>query len=522
MRDIRLTNTLTRTKELFKPVHEGHVGMYVCGPTVYGDAHLGHARPGVTYDVLFRLLKHLGYKVRYVRNITDVGHLEHDADEGEDKIAKKARLEQLEPMEVVQSYTLRYHEAMRMLNVAPPSIEPRASGHIVEQIEAVRKILESGYAYESNGSVYFDVQKYDRDHSYGVLSGRRLDETLEGTRALDGQSDKKAPFDFAIWKKAEPQHIMRWPSPWGAGFPGWHLECSVMGEKYLGYEFDIHGGGMDLLFPHHECEIAQNVASRGTRGVHYWVHNNMITINGQKMGKSLGNFITLPQLFAGEHEKLEQAYSPMTIRFFILQAHYRGTLDFSNEALQAAEKGLKRMLQAARDLRSLATAAGVVSTVTGSEGSPAFALKYGEFIEDVAPDSCPATTAEVKAIFEGVYDAMCDDMNTPIALSHFFESVRIINSAKEKKMTLSKGDYETLVRLYDDILYGVLGLKDEDGTDSSRTGKAIAGLMDIVLESRAKAKAAKDWATSDKIRDSLKELGIAVKDTKEGAEWTLE
>ncbi|MBR3285877.1 MAG: cysteine--tRNA ligase, partial [Bacteroidales bacterium] len=310
MRPLYLTNTLSRRKELFTPVNEGRVGMYVCGPTVYGDAHLGHARPGVTYDVLQKLLRHLGYKVRYVRNITDVGHLEHDADEGEDKIAKKARLEQLEPMEVVQTYTLRYHDAMRQLNVAPPSIEPRASGHIVEQIEAVKKILEAGYAYESNGSIYFDVEKYNADHHYGVLSGRTLDATLEGTRSLDGQEDKRAPYDFALWKKAEPQHIMKWPSPWGEGFPGWHLECSVMGEKYLGWEFDIHGGGMDLMFHHHECEIAQNVASRGTGGVRYWVHNNMITINGQKMGKSLGNFITLPELFSGNHPKLERAYGP--------------------------------------------------------------------------------------------------------------------------------------------------------------------------------------------------------------------
>ena len=482
--------------------------MYVCGPTVYGDAHLGHARPGVTYDVLQKLFRHLGYKVRYVRNITDVGHLEHDADEGEDKIAKKARLEQIEPMEVVQTYTLRYHEAMRMLNVAPPSIEPRASGHILEQIEAVKKILESGYAYESNGSVYFDVQKYNADHHYGILSGRTLDDTLEGTRNLDGQSDKRAPYDFAIWKKAEPQHIMKWPSPWGEGFPGWHLECSVMGEKYLGHEFDIHGGGMDLMFPHHECEIAQNVASRGTHGVHYWVHNNMITINGQKMGKSLGNFITLPQLFCGDHPKLEQAYSPMTVRFFILQAHYRGTLDFSNEALQAAEKGLKRVLLAAKDLYAMA----------GVKPEP---LAYGEFRDSVAPDTCPADNAEVKAIFEGIYDALCDDMNTPVALSHIFDAVRLINTAKDHKLTLSKGDLYTLVQLFQDIVFGVLGLKDDD-SDNGKTGKTIAGLMDMVLESRAAAKAAKDWATSDHIRDALKALGIAVKDTKDGVEWTLE
>ena len=508
MRPVKLTNTLSRQKELFVPINPGRVGIYVCGPTVYGDAHLGHARPGVSYDVLNKLFRHLGYKVRYVRNITDVGHLEHDADEGEDKIAKKARLEQIEPMEVVQTYTLRYQEAMRQLNVAPPSIEPRASGHIVEQIEAVKAILESGYAYESNGSVYFDVQKYNKDHHYGILSGRSLDDTLEGTRELDGQSDKRAPYDFAIWKKAEPQHIMRWPSPWGEGFPGWHLECSVMGEKYLGNEFDIHGGGMDLMFPHHECEIAQNVACRGTQGVHYWVHNNMITINGQKMGKSLGNFITLPELFSGQHPKLEQAYSPMTVRFFILQAHYRGTLDFSNEALQAAEKGLKRVLQGAKDLFSMA-------------GCKPQVLAYGEYTPGIAPDSCPATNPEIKAIFEGVYDSLCDDLNTPTTLSHIFDAIRIINTAKDKKLKLSDGDISTLVQLFNDIVFGVLGLKDDEN-ESEKSMKAISGLMDMVLEARATAKQNKDWTTSDKIRDHLTELGIKVKDTKDGVEWTLE
>ena len=508
MRTLFLTNTLTRTKEVFKPVNPGHAGMYVCGPTVYGDAHLGHARPGVTYDVLFKLLRHLGYKVRYVRNITDVGHLEHDADEGEDKIAKKARLEQLEPMEVVQAYTLRYHEAMRQLNVAPPSIEPRASGHIVEQIEAIKKILEAGYAYESNGSIYFDVQKYNQDHHYGILSGRNLDDTLEGTRSLDGQSDKRAPFDFALWKKAEPEHIMHWPSPWSEGFPGWHLECSVMGEKYLGEEFDIHGGGMDLMFPHHECEIAQNVASRGKQGVHYWVHNNMITINGQKMGKSLGNFITLPQLFAGDHPKLDRAYSPMTIRFFILQAHYRGTLDFSNDALQASEKAYKKVMQAAKDLYAMA-------------GRQAPDLPYGELSDAVAPDTCPAALPEVKSVFEGVYDALCDDMNTPIAISHIFDAVRIINSAKAGQIKLASGDVDTLVQIFDDIVFGVLGLRDEEATEAG-SGKVVSGLMDMVLAERAKAKANKDWATSDAIRDALKALGITVKDTKDGVEWTIE
>ena len=488
MRPLYLTNTLSRNKELFKPIHEGHVGMYVCGPTVYGDAHLGHARPGVTYDVLFRLLKYLGYKVRYVRNITDVGHLEHDADEGEDKIAKKARLEQLEPMEVVQYYTERYHEAMRLLNVQSPSIEPRASAHIIEQIEAVKKILAAGYAYESNGSIYFDVQKYNQDHHYGVLSGRNLDDTLEGTRSLDGQSDKRAPFDFALWKKAEPEHIMRWPSPWGDGFPGWHLECSVMGEKYLGEEFDIHGGGMDLMFPHHECEIAQNVASRGTQGVHYWVHNNMITINGQKMGKSLGNFITLPQLFAGDHPKLEKAYTPMTIRFFILQAHYRSTLDFSNEALQAAEKGLGRLMQAWRSLPE--------ASVIPSEAS-------------VSP--------AVKEIIEAVLDALCDDLNTPIAIAHLFDAVKLINAGG-----LSQADAAALRQLFDEVVGGVLGLKDEEAGASNKAQKALEGVMQLVLENRKKAREEKNWAESDHIRDLLASYGITVKDTKDGATWTLE
>ena len=380
-REFYLYNTLSRRKELFVPVHPGMVGMYVCGPTVYSDPHLGHARPGITYDVLMRLFKHLGYKVRYVRNITDVGHLESDADDGEDKIAKRAKLLELEPMEIVQTYTLVYHEAMRKLNTCPPSIEPRASGHIMEQIAMVKKILDSGYAYESNGSVYFDVKAYNEKYHYGKLSGRNLDDMLSNTRTLDGQQDKRSPFDFALWKKASPEHIMRWPSPWSDGFPGWHLECSVMSEKYLGEEFDIHGGGMDLQFPHHECELAQNTISRGQGGVKYWMHNNMITINGQKMGKSLGNFITIRELFAGTHKLLEQAYSPMTVRFFILQAHYRSTLDFSNDALKAAEKGLKRIMQAAKDIAS---------------------LKFTDSKE---------TNPELLKIKDGVYTALCDDLN---------------------------------------------------------------------------------------------------------------
>jgi cysteinyl-tRNA synthetase len=401
MRDIQIYNTLNRKKELFKPIVKGYVGLYVCGPTVYGDAHLGHARPAITFDVLVRLFRHLGYKVRYVRNITDVGHLEHDADSGEDKIEKKARLEQLEPMEIAQTYTIRFHDAMRQLNTCPPSIEPRASGHIIEQINLVQKILDKGLAYISNGSVYFDVNEYNKKFRYGILSGRNLDDILTNTRSLDGQDDKHSPYDFALWKKASPEHIMKWPSPWSDGFPGWHLECSAMSSKYLGDTFDIHGGGMDLMFPHHECELAQNTASRGVGGVNYWMHNNMITINGQKMGKSLGNFITLQELFSGSHDLLLQVYSPMTVRFFILQAHYRSTLDFSNDALLAAEKGLKRILQATKEISM---------------------LKVSN--DNVADE-------RISSIKENVYSALCDDLNTPIALSHLFDAVKIINQVKD-------------------------------------------------------------------------------------------
>lgn len=488
-RALYIYNTLSRQKELFKPIHEGAVGMYVCGPTVYGNAHLGHARPAITYDVLFRYLKHLGYRVRYVRNITDVGHLENDADSGEDKIAKKARIEKLEPMEVVQTYTLLYHSAMDRLGVLPPSIEPRASGHIIEQIEVIKKILDAGFAYISNGSVYFDVVKYNQSHHYGILSGRNLEETKEGTRNLDGQDDKHSPFDFALWKKAAPEHIMHWPSPWSEGFPGWHLECSAMSEKYLGEEFDIHGGGIDLMFPHHECELAQNTASRGKSGVRYWMHNNMITIKGQKMGKSLGNFITLEDLFSGTGNVLEQAYSPMTVRFFILQAHYRSPLDFSNEALKAAEKGYKRIMQAAKDLKNL----------------------------PVSQDS--AQNTDIREIIEKVYDALSDDLNTPIALSHLFDAVKIVNSVKDGGLKINQSDKEALCSLFDDILTDVLGLRDEAASDGN--GDLVSGLMNMIIDVRKSAKENKDWATSDRIRDSLKELGIQIKDTKEGCEWTL-
>lgn len=467
----------------------GLAGIYVCGPTVYGDAHLGHARPGVTYDVLVRLLRNIGYKVRYVRNITDVGHLENDSDSGEDKIAQKARLEQLEPMEVVQHYTLRYHEAMKLLNTLPPDIEPRASGHIIEQISLVNQILDKGYAYESNGSVYFDVEEYSRKHNYGALSGRSLEDMQSNTRTLDGQSDKRSPFDFALWKKAAPEHIMRWPSPWSDGFPGWHVECSAMSSKYLGETFDIHGGGMDLLFPHHECELAQNTAARGKSGVRYWMHNNMITINGQKMGKSLGNFITLEELFTGNHKILVQAYSPMTIRFFILQAHYRSTLDFSNEALQAAEKGLKRLVQAGNDAAKLKSA------------------QNGTAIEGLA---------ELK---ESVYTALCDDLNTPIAIANLFEAVRIVNTIKEKQTVIREEDKSILRELFEEISVGILGLADEQA--ASGTGETLRGVVEMILDVRREAKASKDFATSDKIRERLTALGIQIKDTKEGTEWNL-
>ncbi len=487
-------NTLTRQKELFKPLTPDHVGMYVCGPTVYGDAHLGHARPAITFDVLFRYLTHQGYKVRYVRNITDVGHLEHDADEGEDKIAKKARLEQLEPMEVAQYYTNRYHEAMDRLNVLRPSIEPHASGHIIEQIELVQKILDAGYAYVSNGSVYFDVNKYAADtKQYGRLSGRVIDEMLSTTRQLDGQEEKRNTADFALWKKAAPEHIMRWNSPWSIGFPGWHTECTAMGTKYLGEMFDIHGGGMDLMFPHHESEIAQQTSVTGHGPCHYWMHNNMITIEGQKMGKSLGNFITLDEFFNGSHinpkdgkEMLAKAYSPMTIRFFILQAHYRSTVDFSNDALLAAEKGYSRLMQAFKTLRSL--------------------------------QPSKASSIDVKGYRQLCYDAMNDDMNTPIVISHLFDAAKAINTVNDHKATLTKEDIDELTSLFQTFVFDIMGLRDEASTDNTAL---IDGLMQMILDVRATAKANKDWATSDKIRDSLGQLGIAVKDGKDGATWEL-
>jgi len=486
-------NTLSRRKELFEPVHAPNVGMYVCGPTVYGDPHLGHARPAITFDIVFRYLRHLGYKVRYVRNITDVGHLEHDADEGDDKIEKKARLEQLEPMEVAQHYTNRYHDAMRALNVLPPSIEPHATGHIIEQEELVRQIMDNGYAYESNGSVYFDVHKYNEKHRYGVLSGRNLDDVKDASRELDGVGEKRSQADFALWKKAQPEHIMRWPSPWSDGFPGWHCECTAMGRKYLGSRFDIHGGGMDLVFPHHECEIAQAVASQGSQMVKYWMHNNMITINGKKMGKSLGNFITLEEFFNGTHPSLRQAYSPMTIRFFILSAHYRGTVDFSNDALLASEKGLSRLMAGIADLER-------VQPAEASDGS---------------------TAKFVKELRQKCYNAMNDDLQTPAVISSLFEACHLVNTLTDHKAAISDADLKELGGTMRLFAFELLGLKDEKGSDSSAREEAFGRVVDMVLGLRAKAKAAKDWATSDQIRDNLAAAGFEVKDTKDGCVWKL-
>ena len=489
--NIQIYNTLSRTKETFDPIKPPFAGMYVCGPTVYGDPHLGHARPAITFDLIFRYLKHAGYKVRYVRNITDVGHLVNDADEGEDKIAKKALLEQLEPMEVAQFYTNRYHDAMRMLNVLPPSIEPKASGHIMEQIEIVEKILDAGLAYVSNGSVYFDVKKYNEHNNYGKLSGRILEDLYSNTRDLDGQDEKQNPYDFALWKKASPEHIMRWKSPWSDGFPGWHLECTAMSAKYLGEHFDIHGGGMDLLFPHHESEIAQSVAAYHDDPCKYWVHNNMITVNGQKMGKSLNNFINLEQFFTGNHPLLNQSYSAMTIRFFMLQAHYRSTLDFSNDGLQASEKGLKRLLAAYNTLLKI-----VAGQTTDAE--------LAAFI--------PSFTAKC-------YEAMNDDFNSPMVIANLFDTTRWINGLNENKFSITKTDLEQFTKIIGIFMFDILGLTNESSGENTQTTE---GLMNLILSIRQEAKSNKDFTTSDKIRDELQKLNITIKDTKDGASWSVE
>jgi len=481
-------NSLSRQKEIFKPLNPPFAGIYVCGPTVYSNAHLGHARPAITFDLLYRYLLHLGYKVRYVRNITDVGHLENDADEGEDKIEKTARLEHLEPMEVVQNYMNTFHRNMDQLNTLKPSIEPRASGHIIEQQEFIKLLLEKGFAYEVNGSVYFDVLKYNQSYKYGKLSGRVLEELQANTRDLEGQEEKRNSFDFALWKKASPGHLMKWPSPWSEGYPGWHLECSTMSIKYLGEVFDIHGGGMDLQFPHHECEIAQSTGALGHESVRYWMHNNMITINGQKMARSLGNFITLDQLFSGDHPMLEQAYSPMTIRFFILQAHYRSTVDFSNEALKAAEKGLQRLFKGLETL----------GKIKPSESS----------------------TVDINDLKKKCYDAIDDDLNSPVLLSYLFEGVKYINQLNDGTEKLNAEDLEKLKELFHTFVFDILGLNA--GSESVQDKRLTGELMNIIISLRQDARVKKDFATSDKIRDELKKAGVVLKDKKDGVEWEKE
>ena len=486
-KELKIYNTLSRTKELFEPIHSPHVGMYVCGPTVYSDVHLGNCRTFIAFDVIYRYLSHLGYKVRYVRNITDAGHLEGDNDEGEDKFAKKAKLEQLEPMEVVQKYTLGFHEVLRQFNTLPPDIEPTATGHISEQIEMIKKILDAGYAYETNGTVYFDVEKYSTRHDYGQLTNRKLEELLEGTRVLSGQDEKKGRLDFALWIKAKPETLMQWPSPWGWGFPGWHIECSAMSTKYLGKTFDIHGGGMDLQATHHTNEIAQSQACNHSMPVKYWLHTNMLTVNGARMSKTAGNGFLPKELFTGNHPLLERGYSPMSVRFFMAQSHYRSTLDFSNEALQAAEKGYKKLMESIDTLDKLVPSA-----------------KSSVNIEEVK-NSC--------------YAAMNDDFNTPILIAHLFECVRIINSTNDKNETLTQVDIHTLKELMHSFVFDVLGLLDE--TKNSSGDDVVGELMDLILDIRRSAREQKDWTTSDKIRDKLKEAGVVVKDTKDGVEWHL-
>ncbi|EOZ97089.1 Cysteinyl-tRNA synthetase [Indibacter alkaliphilus LW1] len=491
---LKIHNTLSRKKELFEPLNPPFVGMYVCGPTVYGDAHLGHARPAVTFDTVYRYLGHLGYKVRYVRNITDVGHLTGDADEGEDKIAKKAKLEQLEPMEVAQQYTDSYHRDMDLLNTNKPNIEPRATGHIPEQIELVQSILDEGLAYEVNGSVYFDVLKYNETYKYGKLSGRVLEDLMSGSRELDGQGEKRNAADFALWKSAAPEHLMKWSSPWGIGFPGWHLECTAMSSKYLGKHFDIHGGGMDLMFPHHECEIAQGNACNHQDPAKYWMHNNMITINGQKMGKSLGNFITLQELFMGQHQLLEQAYSPMTIRYFILTAHYRSTLDFSNEALKAAQKGYKKIING---------------------------LRISQLLQYDNDDSVSLDENQVKQVensIQSAYKAMDDDFNTAQAIGHLFNLLKKINSIYTGQLhpaQFGEDTFRQLIGTFSGFVTEILGLKEEKTDHQS-------ALLDALLNIYGEAKTARNYDKVDEIRAKLKEIGIVVKDMKDKIDWAYE
>lgn len=486
--ELVLYNTLTRKKEKFTPITPGRVGMYVCGPTVYSDVHLGNCRTFISFDLIYRYLLHLGYKVRYVRNITDAGHLEGDRDEGDDKFAKKAKLEQLEPMEIVQKYTLGFHDVMREFNTLPPSIEPTATGHICEQIEMAKEIIKKEYAYEVNGTVYFDVEKYNKKFSYGQLTNRKLEELLEGTRELSGQDEKKGRLDFALWIKAKPEHIMRWPSPWGEGFPGWHIECSAMSSKYLGDTFDIHGGGMDLQATHHTNEIAQSQACNHKAPVNYWMHTNMLTVNGTRMSKSAGNGFLPGELFTGTHPLLEKGYSPMAVRFFMMQTHYRSTLDFSNEALQASEKGYTRLMNAIKLMDNLKTSA--------------------------------KSTSNISELNKKCYEAMNDDFNAPILVANLFEGARIINSVNDGKETISTEDLALLKKTMHDFVFDVLGLKSENSNSSK--DKALNGVMEIILDIRKEAKAKKDFATSDKLRDDLAKNKITIKDTKDGATWSIE
>jgi cysteinyl-tRNA synthetase len=480
--NLYIYNTLSRTKEKFEPLHPPLVGLYVCGPTVYSDVHLGNCRTFVMFDLIYRYLLHLGYKVRYVRNITDAGHLEGDMDEGDDKFAKKARLEQLEPMEIVQKYTLGFHDVMRLFNALPPGIEPTATGHIIEQIEMVKQILNNGYAYEVNGTVYFDVEKYCKEFNYTILTNRQLDDLLENTRELGGQNEKRGRLDFALWIKAKPEHIMQWPSPWGTGFPGWHIECSAMSSKYLGNSFDIHGGGMDLAATHHTNEIAQSQACNHVQPAKYWMHTNMLTVNGTRMSKTKGNGFLPHELFTGSHELLSRGYSPMSVRFFMLQAHYRSTLDFSNEALEASDKGFKRLINA-----------------------------YG-LLEKLNPSQ--KSDIDLKSLTERCYAAMNDDFNSPVLIAELFEAVHIINSVYDGKTAASAADIEAMKKLMDDFVIGVLGLKEESN-QSDDMGK----LLDFIINLRSEAKVNKDYATSDKIRIGLNSIGIQLKDNKEGTTW---
>ena len=486
---LRIHNSLSGQKEVFRPINEGHVGMYVCGPTVYSNVHLGNCRTFISFDLVYRYLKHLGFKVRYVRNITDAGHLENDADEGEDRIAKKARLEQIEPMEVVQRYTVDFHNTLNKFNNLPPSIEPTATGHIIEQIEVIKEILDKGFAYEVNGSVYFDVQKFNEHHHYGKLSGRNIEDMIHNTRETAGQSDKRNPQDFALWKKAEPQHIMRWPSPWSDGFPGWHLECTAMSTKYLGDHFDIHGGGMDLKFPHHECEIAQNEAAKGISPVNYWMHANMLTLNGKKMAKSTGNNILPNELFTGDNSILSKPFSPAVARFFMLQAHYRSILDFSNDALLASEKGFQRLMEGLNDLEKLEAANG-----------------QNDF--------------DVAAWRQECYDAMNDDFNSPILIAKLFDAVKHINLIKESKEKIDENNLSLLKETMNSFVFDVLGLVDENRSQESSADK-LSGVVELLIRLRADARANRDFAAADKIRDELIALGIQLKDGKEGTSFQV-